>query len=45
MSALFSELPHISGKISNLSDGQAYRAMVSIKVKINEGKEYLKNVR
>ncbi len=31
MSALFSELPHISGKISNLSDGQAYRAMVSIK--------------
>lgn len=31
MSALFSELPHILGKISNLSDGQAYRAMVSIK--------------
>ena len=31
MSGLFSELPHISGGISNLSDGQAYRAMISIK--------------
>ncbi len=31
MAGLFSELPHISGKISNLSDGQAYRAMISIK--------------
>lgn len=31
MSALFSGLPHISGEISNLSDGQAYRAMISIK--------------
>ena len=31
MSALFSDLPHISGKISNLSEGQAHRAMISIK--------------
>lgn len=31
MAGLFSKLPHISGKISNLSDGQTYRAMVSIK--------------
>lgn len=31
MSGLFSDLPHVSGKISNLSDGQAYRAMISIK--------------
>ncbi len=31
MSGLFSELPHISGRISNLSEGQAYRAMISIK--------------
>lgn len=31
MSGLFSKLPHITGKISNLSDGQAYRAMISIK--------------
>lgn len=31
MSGLFAGLPHISGKISNLSDGQAYRAMISIK--------------
>ena len=31
MAGLFDDLPHISGKISNLSDGQAYRAMISIK--------------
>lgn len=31
MSGMFSDLPHISGKISNLSDGQTYRAMISIK--------------
>ena len=31
MAGLFANLPHISGKISNLSDGQAYRAMISIK--------------
>lgn len=31
MAGLFADLPHISGKISNLSDGQAYRAMISIK--------------
>lgn len=31
MSGMFSDLPHLSGKISNLSDGQVYRAMISIK--------------
>ena len=31
MAGLFSKLPHISGKISNLAEGQAYRAMISIK--------------
>ena len=31
MSGVFSDLPHLSGKISNLSDGQVYRAMISIK--------------
>ena len=31
MSGLFSELPHVSGSISNLSEGQVQRAMVSIK--------------
>ncbi|MDD7208473.1 MAG: type VII secretion protein EssC [Lachnospiraceae bacterium] len=31
MSGLFAGLPHLCGQISNLSDGQVHRAMVSIK--------------
>ena len=54
MSGLFAGLPHISGKISNLSDGQAYRAMISIesenkrrqtvfkKAKVNNINDYIK---
>ena len=45
MSGLFSDMPHISGRISNLSDGQAYRAMISIKSENKRRQELFKRCR